>query len=235
MHANVSHGNNLSVFLTRHSTVVTVSALILSGGCSDDESPVKPELYSISGNVLVSWVERNAAAESLGTTVEDTVSGIKVYLTDNTQAVLDSAVTVSGAYRFKRVSKGSYRIAALKAPGVLQSTDLFWVDGENAPVSKNVPLGPSGGTTSFPNPFNVATIIAHDLSSDTHMVLNIYSIEGERVRRIADRMVPEGHHEWMWNGRNDSATRAPAGLYWSVLTTEYSSETHLIVKVDTGP
>jgi flagellar hook assembly protein FlgD len=89
--------------------------------------------------------------------------------------------------------------------------------------------------TSYPNPFDVTTIIDHDLLSETHMVLNIHSINGGIVRRIVDRTVPAGHYEWMWNGRNDGAAQVPAGLYWSVLTTDYSTETQLIVKVDTTP
>lgn len=235
MGLNDLRSNNRHVFWARLLPVVIASAFIFPGGCSDDETPVKPRSYSISGNVLVSWVERNFTADSLGTAVEDTVSGITLFLTDNAMTVLDSTVTVNGEYEFTRVARGWYRIAALKAPGVFQTTDPFPIDGPNASISKNVPLGPSGTVTAYPNPFDVSMVIVHDVSAQTHLVVNIHSIDGGLVRRIVDRIVRGGHYTWTWIGRDESNAQAPAGLYWAVLTTDYSTETVLIVKVDTAP
>lgn len=235
MDLNVNRSNNLFVFFMRLIPVVIAFVLILLDGCSDDESPVKSRSYSISGDVQVSWVERSFTAESLGTSVADTVSGIKLFLADDTSALRDSAITVNGGYEFNRVAKGWYRIAALKAPGVFQTTDPFPVDGPNVSISKNVLLGPSGAMTVHPNPFDVSMVVVHDVSAQTHMVLNIHSIDGGLVRRVVDRTVRGGHYTWTWIGRDESNVQAPAGLYWAVLTTDYSTETQLIVKVDTLP
>jgi len=64
-----------------------------------------------------------------------------------------------------------------------------------------------------PNPFNPTTSIEFTLPSETRVVLQVYSVTGERVRALADRAYPSGEHRVVWDGRNDRGIALPAGVY----------------------
>jgi flagellar hook assembly protein FlgD len=41
----------------------------------------------------------------------------------------------------------------------------------------------------------------------------IYDVAGRRVRTLVNRVMPEGDHEAVWDGRNDTGRRAAPGVY----------------------
>ncbi len=83
------------------------------------------------------------------------------------------------------------------------------------PIPKKLEL--SG---NFPNPFNPTTAIKFGLPEDGYVQINIYSIDGQKVRTLVNRQVSKGYHQVVWDGRNESGQPVSGGLYFYELKTE---------------
>jgi len=66
---------------------------------------------------------------------------------------------------------------------------------------------------NFPNPFNPTTIIKYELNKQERIVIDIYSINGEHVKRLVDQMQNAGTHEIKWDGKNDKGKLVSSGIY----------------------
>ncbi len=75
------------------------------------------------------------------------------------------------------------------------------------------------------NPFNPRTTIRFALPKDGHIQLNIYSVNGQKVRTLIDGQVSKGYHQIVWDGTNESGQWASSGLYVYELKTNYFFET----------
>ncbi len=71
--------------------------------------------------------------------------------------------------------------------------------------------------TSYP--FNPTTTIKFGLPEDGHVQLNIYSMNGQKIRTLIDGPVSKGYHQITWNGTNESGQPVSGGLYVYELKT----------------
>jgi flagellar hook assembly protein FlgD len=55
--------------------------------------------------------------------------------------------------------------------------------------------------------------------------LTVYSLDGRLVAALVDEAMPEGQHEAVWMGRDDSERRVAAGTYLYRLQAGEFSET----------
>jgi hypothetical protein len=78
---------------------------------------------------------------------------------------------------------------------------------------------------SYPNPFNSSTEIEFALRSPEHATLKIYDLLGRQVRTLIDGNLEAGEYSTAWNGRDDSGTSAPSGIYFYKLTAGSFCET----------
>lgn len=65
----------------------------------------------------------------------------------------------------------------------------------------------------YPNPFNATTEIAYQPRTAGQAELHIYSLIGQRVRRLTDNGGPQGLRRVRWDGRDDSGREVGSGLY----------------------
>lgn len=70
---------------------------------------------------------------------------------------------------------------------------------------------------SYPNPFNPETTIAFFLPETGHVTFDVYNIAGQKVRTLESGTMSAGHHETVWNGRDDTGTTLASGVYFGVL------------------
>ena len=70
-----------------------------------------------------------------------------------------------------------------------------------------------------PNPFNGTTSIRFATQSPGHASLTIYSVDGQIVRSLLDKIVPAGHHTVVWRGRDDEHRDVSSGVYLYRLTS----------------
>lgn len=80
---------------------------------------------------------------------------------------------------------------------------------------------------NYPNPFNPTTRISFYLSSKTHVVLEIFDLNGRKISTLMDGVQSSGNHDVTWNAGDQSS-----GVYVYKLTTEFGelSKKMILVK-----
>jgi hypothetical protein len=72
---------------------------------------------------------------------------------------------------------------------------------------------------NYPNPFNSDTRISFGLPEKSHVVVIVYNILGQRVRKLKDADLLEGEHELVWDSRREDGMPVPTGTYILELST----------------
>lgn len=70
-----------------------------------------------------------------------------------------------------------------------------------------------GHLVCFPNPFNRSAVLRFRLGTSGHVNVTVFSATGQRVARVHNANLGEGHHELVWDGRDESGRRLASGLY----------------------
>lgn len=85
---------------------------------------------------------------------------------------------------------------------------------------------------NFPNPFNSYTTISFTLKEQSDVVLDIFSLRGEKVLNLVNDNLNSGFYKVVWSGRDDQDCPLPSGLYIYQLTTnsETKSKKMLLIK-----
>jgi cytoskeletal protein CcmA (bactofilin family) len=75
---------------------------------------------------------------------------------------------------------------------------------------------PSGFSLSqnYPNPFNPETQIRFQLPTATHVVMRIYNVRGQEIRRLLDSPYAAGTHIISWDGKDDYGNPVSTGIYF---------------------
>ena len=77
--------------------------------------------------------------------------------------------------------------------------------------------------TSFappaPNPFQDRALFQFTLAKAGNASLEIYSVDGRRVRNLTNGTREAGEYRLEWDGRDDQGQPAPAGIYYARLST----------------
>ncbi len=73
---------------------------------------------------------------------------------------------------------------------------------------------------NYPNPFNPSTTISVNVASDSHVLLNVYDINGRLVSTLADGVYDIGYHSFIWNGLDQTGNKVSAGIYFYSLHTK---------------
>jgi hypothetical protein len=79
---------------------------------------------------------------------------------------------------------------------------------------------------NYPNPFNMTTAIRYSLSTPSHVQLNIYATNGQKIRTLASDQQSSGIHSQLWDGYMDNGSVAPSGLYVYQLTVQNSKHAY---------
>ncbi|MDP2173996.1 MAG: M14 family zinc carboxypeptidase [Candidatus Cloacimonadaceae bacterium] len=71
---------------------------------------------------------------------------------------------------------------------------------------------------NHPNPFNPSTTIRFSVGGNNQAVkLLIYNTRGQIVRNLMDEQLPAGHHQRVWDGRDNAMREVGSGVYLYVL------------------
>ncbi len=74
-----------------------------------------------------------------------------------------------------------------------------------------------------PNPFNPSTVISYSLHETTSVNITIYNIMGQKVRVLVNEVKEAGTHSIQWNGKDNSGSYAPSGVYFYRMKTSTDS------------
>lgn len=78
---------------------------------------------------------------------------------------------------------------------------------------------------NYPNPFNPDTNISFILGSDMPVILDVFNIKGQKVKRLCDRELPRGQHSIQWNGRDANNRPVASGMYFYRLSSPEGVQT----------
>ena len=83
---------------------------------------------------------------------------------------------------------------------------------------------------NFPNPFNPVTTIKFALSASEHVSLAVYDISGRMVKELVNDRMIAGDHEVIWDGKNNSGTKAASGVYFYKMSAgDYSATDKMVM------
>lgn len=76
------------------------------------------------------------------------------------------------------------------------------------------PLIPTELTlNNYPNPFNPATTIEYSIPKAGQVQIDIYDVNGRRVRRLVNQRKAAGQYSVEWDGHNDAGRKVASGMY----------------------
>ncbi len=92
----------------------------------------------------------------------------------------------------------------------------FGIDITGFPASydrQSAPKEYAVDINNYPNPFNAQTTIQYVLPMQGKTSLNIYSVNGQRIRELVSGFRDKGFHTAVWDGTDDRGSVVPSGMY----------------------
>lgn len=73
---------------------------------------------------------------------------------------------------------------------------------------------------NYPNPFNPSTYIQYSIPDAGLVKLEVFNMQGQKVRTLVNGFQTQGEHLTFWHGLNDKAIPVASGVYFCKLTTK---------------
>jgi flagellar hook assembly protein FlgD len=70
---------------------------------------------------------------------------------------------------------------------------------------------------NYPNPFNPETEISFSLANPASVNLSIYSIKGQHIITLVNRVMESGEHSVKWYSRDETGKLVNSGIYLAKL------------------
>ncbi|HSG29065.1 MAG TPA: FlgD immunoglobulin-like domain containing protein, partial [Candidatus Krumholzibacterium sp.] len=90
----------------------------------------------------------------------------------------------------------------------------FNITFSNTETSSTTPRAASRLENCYPNPFNPVTTIVYDLAGPSAVRMEIFDVNGAKVRRLEDVEQAAGRHKVVWDGSDDSGRPCVSGIYF---------------------
>ncbi|MBL7138772.1 MAG: Omp28-related outer membrane protein [Bacteroidales bacterium] len=72
---------------------------------------------------------------------------------------------------------------------------------------------------NYPNPFSTSTTIEYAVAKPVTVVIEVYDVNGQKVKTLVDAPYQAGIYKVTWNGTNDAGQQLPGGIYLYRLKT----------------
>ena len=73
--------------------------------------------------------------------------------------------------------------------------------------------------TNYPNPFHTKTNIEYSIKEKSHVLLDIYNLQGKKVSTLVEGNKQTGLYKTVWEGDGLNGSEVSTGVYYLVLTT----------------
>jgi hypothetical protein len=73
---------------------------------------------------------------------------------------------------------------------------------------------------NYPNPFNPETNISFSLAAGSRVKIEIFNIHGQKVQTLVNSEYPAGHHNVVWDGRDNKGQQVGSGVFFYQMKTE---------------
>lgn len=149
-----------------------------------------------------------------GSTVNRTFSGVS---SPNSDSYAGTGTLVSVV----NISNSGASMTADFAVGTPQD-----VQGDSPILPGNVRL-----LGNAPNPFNPVTTIELEVSIEASVKLEIFNLNGQRVRTLTDQVLPAGHYGIMWDGNDERGNELASGVYFYSVVSPGFARTMKMMKL----
>lgn len=145
--------------------------------------------------------------------------------TDFSGASTPSSDAYSGAPTQVAVSNISNSMATMTADVVIGSPQDIANDGDGLLPERVRLLG------NVPNPFNPETIINFEVTAETAIKLEIFSLTGQQIRTLSDQSLPAGLYRLAWDGKDSMKRDVSSGVYFYRLSYPGNVVTQKMLKL----
>jgi hypothetical protein len=83
----------------------------------------------------------------------------------------------------------------------------------------------------YPNPFSPSTTMRFHLENSSSVRLDVFDVQGRRVRALIDGRRAPGWHDAAWDGTDEHGARMASGVYFARLTAAGETKTQRFVLV----
>ena len=66
---------------------------------------------------------------------------------------------------------------------------------------------------NYPNPFNPSTTMKYQIPNDANVSLDVYNLQGQKIRTLVAKEQKAGYYSVVWDGRNEAGQTVSSGLY----------------------
>lgn len=85
---------------------------------------------------------------------------------------------------------------------------------DGSPTDVPLPVSAKGlKHESFPNPFTTSVYIVYELEEDSHVLIDIYNLTGQKICSLVDEYRSTGRNHVSWEGRNHLSQPIAEGVY----------------------
>ncbi|MCA9757103.1 MAG: hypothetical protein KDA27_14965 [Candidatus Eisenbacteria bacterium] len=144
--------------------------------------------------------------------------------TGTTSWTSDVALDLDAVYYWRAFAADSESFGAYMAPASFYVGDVTAAPEVEAAALTRMTAGPS--------PASGDVRIRYYTPKAVHAELGIYDASGRNVRSLPGARWTEGWQEVVWDGRDMSGRRVPAGVYWVRLRMPTEERTLRVVRVD---
>ena len=164
--------------------------------------------------------------QSSGSTPEMTVFGFGRVLNTSPDKLVPR---MSGAGRTFTIGFGEdHTVADGEIAGAAKPLDVVVGDPYSSPSGVGdggVPIA-AVLNQNYPNPFNPRTMITFTLPAASRVRLDILDLQGRRVAKLVDGILPAGPHAATFDGKD-----LPSGVYISRLTSDGGTQEHKMMLI----
>jgi hypothetical protein len=116
-----------------------------------------------------------------------------------------------------------------RSVGTIREPLILSTEGVAFEVTENVPAAFSL-SQNYPNPFNPMTTIEYSLPEQSHVMLEIFNILGQRVSTLVSVSQPAGRHRIVWDGKDDQGKDVASGIYFYRLEAgEFTDSKRMVI------
>ena len=81
-----------------------------------------------------------------------------------------------------------------------------------------------------PNPFNASTTIRFDLPTATMVRVEVFDVQGRRIRTLANHYYPAGYQTIRWDGSTDRGDSVRPGVYlYRIIAGSFRAQKRMVL------
>jgi len=185
----------------------------MNGYSIDNIAPDTPGSFTVAiieQGIQLNWEESNAAdfeIFNLEKSLSESFAELDLIILTET-SYLDTSYALNENYY--------YRLSALDHSGnsseytEIVSAILLSIDEDLIPDDFAL-------YQNFPNPFNPVTTIRFDIPEQSHVLIQIFDVQGRKVNTIINETINPGKQHALWDATNDIGEPVSAGMYFYLI------------------